>query len=124
MVELNIGRQPQDTENQDHLEESKQACNRFVHHRQVNTVEEVLHRIRKIEEFKQEVSKDLIDLCQRTDTLKNKFRKFVTQEDLQYADLPLLANRADFYANLLTVQTRQIFDGLDADLNVWTNFLK
>ena len=59
--------------------------------------------IKKLENFKKEVSQDLFDLSQRSDSLKDKLRDFGTANDNKINDLPVYSFNDEFYVEPLKI---------------------
>ena len=73
-----------------------------------NASEQIKDGIKKIEEFKAEVSKDLVDLCTRADLLQEKFKKFIADDANKLNGLPLLIKGEDYYTGLLKIHAKEI----------------
>ena len=70
MVEAN--KQPQDEQHQNPVYELCDMLQNTLESKKSN----LQSRVQSLQDFKREVSKDLIDLCQRHDALKQKFKQY------------------------------------------------
>jgi hypothetical protein len=88
------------------------------------TSSSLVNGLKKLEDFKQEISIDLIDLVERADVIKQKFRKFVESDDNKINDCPLLIKGDKFFINRLQIPTKDILDGIDEYIKIWGENLK
>ncbi len=76
----------------------------------------VVDRIEHLKDFKELVSKKILDLYLVLDTLKEMFRNFTTEEQVKIAKLPVFLKGAEFYCNLIKFDATEIFAQLEEDI--------
>ncbi len=67
-------------------------------------------------EFKELVSKKIIDLYSFLDGLKEMFKKFAAEQQEKLARLPVFLKGAEFYCNLFKFDATEIFAQLEEDI--------
>ncbi len=89
-------RQPQEQVEDFHLSQQRIQIEQIELNFQ-HTQAEVTQGIKKLEDFKREVSQDLIDLYQRADIIKEKFTKFAKADENKINDQPVFTFNDEFY---------------------------
>ena len=125
MVESRAGhRQPQEEEAEDYHQGYKKFQIEKVEQKFHQTSAVVTQGIQKLENFKKEVSVDLIDIYQRVDSLKDKFRKFSKADDNKINDLPAFTFKDEFYDKPFRLEADELLAGLDENISGWTSQFK
>ena len=65
-----------------------------------------------------------MDIFQRVDKLKDKFRKFANADDNKINNLPVFTFKDDFYDKAFKVEADTLFAGLDENISGWTSQFK
>ncbi len=114
MVEAN--KQPQDEQHQNPMFE---VCNTFTSAFDIKQAN-LQRRIESLKEFKREVSIDLIDICNKLDSLIQKFKKYGSIEDLKLDGCPVFIQGQDHFIKLLEINSIAILAGLDEEIKTWS----
>lgn len=62
---------------------------------------QVAHGIMRLEEFKQEINRDMTEVCLKVDAVKSKIRKFAVDPENKINECPLLVKGEAFFLGLL-----------------------
>lgn len=84
----------------------------------------MVNGLKKLEDFKQEISVDLIELVEKADAIKLKFKKFTESEENKINDCALLIKGEKFFVNRLNIPTKDIIEGIDEYIKIWGENLK
>jgi hypothetical protein len=84
---------------------------------QINTLyecteQELSSGVQLLEDFRSELSADLIDIMQRIDTLKAKVKKYAEHV---IVGKPLLGKGSKFYTKKLRIKVGEIMDGIEEE---------
>ena len=76
----------------------------------------MIKRIVELKNFKEHVSKKIMDLYLVLDQLKEMFKKFAAEEQVKFPKVPVFLQGAEFYCNLFKFDGNEISAQLEKEI--------